>query len=191
MSHQSQQKHDVRCTHTSADGRRCRMPLMKDHPSLCPAHWRREQELLEAERVGDEMLGANNHFKTANAVNDALGKLFALTAKKRIPVRDAAVLAYIGQLLLHSLPAVRQELVVSGGSQDLGDIIRCGIEIEARKAAGQLFRTGRDSTFPASNLPSNVQLVRRQPTSAAQSGVSPRKQNPSGLCPTQPEGSPG
>ena len=181
MSHQSQHKHDVRCTFTSRDGRRCRMIRMKEHHSLCLAHWRREQELLEAERVGHEMLGVNDQFKTANAINDALGKLFALTAKKRVPVRDAAVLAYIGQLLLHSLPAVRQELVVSGGSQDLGDIIRCGMEIEARKAAGQLFGTGRKSTFS----PTVLELPRATKAHASSGEQTPRP------CPTPSEGFPG
>src|SRR5229473_5445775 len=48
-------------------------------------------------------------FMTATDINFVLGKLFTATAQNRIPPRNAAVLAYIGQLMLHSLPNLKKE----------------------------------------------------------------------------------
>ncbi len=42
-------------------------------------------------------------------INFVLGKLFTALAQNRIPPRNAAILAYIGQLMLHSLRGVKKE----------------------------------------------------------------------------------
>src|SRR3989449_405770 len=64
MSPKPKQKQDNRCQHTTADGRRCRMPRRNDDSSLCVDHWQREQQLYagsvdaetrsEERRVGKE-----------------------------------------------------------------------------------------------------------------------------------------
>src|SRR5205807_8200777 len=106
-------RRDKRCQHSADDGRRFRMPRENDDSSLCLDHWQREQQhyagSVDAETLAAELLGSFKDFKTTTAVNHALGKLFALLAKNLIPVRNAAVLAYIGQLLLHSLSGVKNE----------------------------------------------------------------------------------
>jgi hypothetical protein len=97
------------CQFPFADGRRCRM-LRRDHPELCPFHARAEQQLLESHQIGSEISSSvTGDFLTATDVNFVLGKLFTAVAQNRIPVRNAALLAYIGQLLLHSISGVRQE----------------------------------------------------------------------------------
>src|SRR3989442_11776832 len=89
MSPKPKQKQDNRCQHTTADGRRCRMPRRNDDSSLCLDHWQREQQLyagsVDAETLAAELLGSFKDFKTTTAVNHALGKLFALLAKNPIP----------------------------------------------------------------------------------------------------------
>ncbi len=121
-----QPKQDDRCQHTTADGRRCRTSRMNQHSSLCLQHGQRQQELLHADSVcagsvyvesGDanvlaaELLGPCEEFKSATAINHVLGKLFALLAKNRIPTRNAAILAYIGQVLLNSLALMSKEIL--------------------------------------------------------------------------------
>lgn len=105
MSHKTQAVEQ--CRFTKSDGRRCRMPAVPGPDLLCPMHLRRSQR--EADAVAAELFGPFREFKTATAVNHALGKLSSLVARGRIPVRNAVVLAYISQLLLNSLRSVQRE----------------------------------------------------------------------------------
>ena len=140
MSPKPKLKQENRCQHTTLDGRRCRMSRLNDHPSLCFDHWQREQQLLHAERVGSELLGSFDEFKTATAVNHALGKLFALLAKNRIPTRNAAILAYIGQLLLQSLPSVKKEVLLGRGADAWQEAIRRALRNQVRKSVAAEMR---------------------------------------------------
>ena len=109
---------DNRCRYISADGRRCVMLPLKGHPSLCPQHRRQQLRALDdPQAVAAELLGSIENFQTAAAVNHALGRVFALVAGNRIPTRRAAILAYICQLLLSSLPALEDEI---GRAKGLG-----------------------------------------------------------------------
>jgi hypothetical protein len=97
------------CQFSFADGRRCRM-LRRDNPELCPFHARVEQQLLESHQIGSEISSSvTGNFLSATDVNFVLGKLFTAVAQNRVPTRNAALLAYIGQLLLHSISGVKQE----------------------------------------------------------------------------------
>ncbi len=109
---------DARCKYETADGRRCSMLRMDDHPSLCYHHWRYQvfqPENEDPESVAAELLGSVEDFTTAAAVNKVLGRLLALLARKRLPPRNAAILAYICQLLLNTLPAVEHEIARTEG----------------------------------------------------------------------------
>jgi hypothetical protein len=94
------------------------MPRTDGHPSLCLQHQRQQlRRESHPETIAAELLGPIEDFKTATAVNQALGRLFALAADNRIPPRNAAILAYICQLLLNTtVPAVEREIMVSKGS---------------------------------------------------------------------------
>ena len=109
---------DDRCKYKTADGRCCTMLRMDDHPSLCYQHWRYQvfqPENEDPESVAAELLGSVEDFTTAAAVNKVLSRLLALLARKRLPPRNAAVLAYICQLLLNTLPAVEHEIARTEG----------------------------------------------------------------------------
>jgi len=122
---------DNRCQHTSADGRRCRMRRMNGDPALCPQHRR---QLLRGDTdpgaVAAELLGSIEDFKTAAAVNLALGRLFVMLAGNRIPPRNAAVLAYIGQLLLNTVGVLQHE-------------IACAKELSGRELLRQILPSPR------------------------------------------------
>jgi hypothetical protein len=99
------------CQFPFADGRTCRMLRQKSHPSLCIFHARQEQQLLEQDRIGDELASLSGDFQTVSDINHVIGKLFKLVAAGRIPARTAETLAYLSQLLLYSQHSVRQEII--------------------------------------------------------------------------------
>ncbi len=100
----------TRCQFPFSDGRCCRMLRSPHHPSFCAFHARQELQLLESQRLGGEISASlNGDFLTATDINHVLGKLFVAVAQDRIPPRKAAALAYLSQVLLSSLPHVKQE----------------------------------------------------------------------------------
>ena len=103
-----------RCAFETSDGRRCRLPRSATHASLCVFHSREEQQLAESQKIGAEVAATiSGDFLTATDINYALGKVFTAVAQNRIPVRTAHTLAYLGQLMLCSLPAVKKEFTFS------------------------------------------------------------------------------
>ena len=116
LSRISKSKPALRCQFSFSDGRYCRMPRAADHPEYCVHHSREDRQLLEAERIG-ELLAAtpSGEFLTATDVNSVLGKLYTAIAQNRIPPRNAALMAYIGQLLLQSTRAIKDEIMNAQG----------------------------------------------------------------------------
>ena len=104
---------DSRCKFYFADGRRCRAPRCEEDPALCLRH---AHALSQAPEMID-LAPPSGEFRTATDVNRALGKVFLLLAQNRIPRRNAVALGYLAQLLLQTLPAVRQEIVDGQGYQ--------------------------------------------------------------------------
>lgn len=99
-----------RCAFETSDGRRCRLPRSATHVSLCVFHSREEQQLLESRKLGSELASSlTGDFLTATDINYVLGKVFTAVAQDRMPARTAHTLAYLGQLMLFSLPAVKKE----------------------------------------------------------------------------------
>lgn len=99
-----------RCAFETSDGRRCRLPRSASHASLCVFHSREEQQFLESQKLGAEIASPiSGNFLTATDINYVLGKVFTAVAQNRIPVRTAHTLAYLGQIMLMSLPAAKQE----------------------------------------------------------------------------------
>jgi len=63
----------------------------------------------DPEVVADELLGSIENFSSADSINLLLSNLVKQLARKRIARPDAIALAYIGQLLLNSLPAMEKQ----------------------------------------------------------------------------------
>src|SRR5215475_10149891 len=98
------------CHFSFADGRRCRMLRHRDHPGLCPFHSREERQRIESERIGTELAATlTGHFLTASDINHVLGKVFTALAQDRISVKKARAFCYAAQLMLQSIPTVKDE----------------------------------------------------------------------------------
>jgi hypothetical protein len=98
------------CCFSYSDGRQCRMLRHRDHPGLCPFHSREERQALESERIGTELAATlTGHFLTASDINHVLGKVFTALAQDRISIKKAKALAYVAQLMLQSIPTVKDE----------------------------------------------------------------------------------
>ena len=90
---------------------------------LCAFHSRR---LLDRQRAGQttaaEFLASVTDFADAASVNRFLGNFLKLVALRRIPRRDAIVLAYVSQLILNSQSA-----------RDRGELLRYQLELLQEK----------------------------------------------------------
>ena len=136
-----------RCSYTSAGGYQCRSLGGLDHSTLCtrhalsvahkaslatphpsfgtaPAATLGRGTDTDAADVSAELLGPVEDFRTAAAVNHALGKLLILLAGNRISPRRGAVLAYTCQLLLQSVAAVDKEIWLTGNADDIRKEVR-------------------------------------------------------------------
>jgi hypothetical protein len=103
-----------RCQFQFSDGRNCRMLRSPAHPIFCTFHARQELQSIESQRLGNEISSSlNGDFLTATDINHVLGKLFIAVAQDRVPVRKALALTYMGQVMLSSLPHVKQEFPFS------------------------------------------------------------------------------
>ena len=89
------------------------MPATDFATNFCSEHgWQEEthQQTTDPETLAAELLGDIEDFTTADSVNFFLGNLVKQLARKRIARRDAIALAYLGQLLLNSLPTLWKEI---------------------------------------------------------------------------------
>jgi len=106
-----------RCQFTFSDGRQCRMARSEIHPSRCPFHAEREDQLFGDPSPGGYVVGAAldlpelysacRDLTTAAGVNRALGQVFRLLAQRRISRQEAATFGHLAQLLLRTISAMR------------------------------------------------------------------------------------
>src|SRR6266849_493773 len=135
-----------RCQAINAHGRQCRSLRGADHPSLCSYHAHEEgQKSKNPDTLALELLGPIHDFRTATSVNHVLGKLLVLLASERVSPRNAAVLAYICQLLLQSLSDVKHELWLAKDEPDMKKALKQILAspspgTEASKFADQVFK---------------------------------------------------
>jgi len=93
----------TRCHHSFPSGRRCRMPVSDLHAGLCAHHFRHRLVREEAD-LSTALVGELKKFETTDDVNDVLSRLLILVSQDRVSPRRAAVMAYICNLLLRSVP---------------------------------------------------------------------------------------
>ena len=98
------------CRHRTPSGRRCRLPISDLDSGLCLNHRLRLQKDRDLADLASALTGKSEEFQTAAGINHSLAELYLLLAQNRISPRRAAVLAYISNLLLRTLPAIEKEL---------------------------------------------------------------------------------
>ena len=121
-NHHSQQNLP-RCQYHTPSGRRCRFPVSDARSPHCPRHASRlaptSRGLAQARSAAPSSLDAGLSsvlptdpaaFKSPSQINDFLSALLVHLAQNRISARRAAVLAYITNQLLRTLPAIEKEL---------------------------------------------------------------------------------
>jgi hypothetical protein len=117
------------CKFAFSDARSCAMPRWSRHRSYCLFHARQEQQILDADRVGEELSGFTGEIRTNVELNRALSSLFKALAQNRIPTRNAAVLAYIGQLLQKTISDAQDELYKIDRNDAVKDLVRDALDV--------------------------------------------------------------
>ena len=112
-----------RCTHRFANGKRCRLFATNLNSSFCPSHAALPENQSEPADTAAVLTAGLNEFRSAIPINDFLARLLLLLARDRIPARKAAVLAYITNQLLRTLPAIDAELNPKPGKDEPVEII--------------------------------------------------------------------
>src|SRR6266852_4231239 len=125
-----------RCRHFTADGTRCRLPILDTRSHLCFRHSALSAAVAQppqndSEDLSPDLLPELSEFDSAVDINKFLARLVVLVTKGRISPRRASVLAYITNQLLHSHRAIDREnflqLEDSGPPRlEAGDIPRPG-----------------------------------------------------------------
>ena len=91
------------CTFLFDDGRRCRGLKMPTR-HVCILHWKQDGQFNEDELAMVELARRSRSLDTPLKVNRALGTLFRLIVEGKVPPRKGSQLAYVGHLLLCSMP---------------------------------------------------------------------------------------
>ncbi len=109
----------LHCQYRTASGRFCRLPVTDTVSALCFSHAVRQQKDRDLAELASALTGEAEDFQTAAGINHSLGELYKQLADNKIAPRRAAVLAYISNLLLRTLPAMDRE----SGEEDFPQVI--------------------------------------------------------------------
>ena len=110
MKSNSTDNNSNKCLRQFSDGRSCRMLRKKGHPCFCIHHAHEEEQRLESDKLAAEFASLSGKLNTVTDINHVLGKVFTALAEKRISHQTADTFGYLGQLLLQSIPGVKNEL---------------------------------------------------------------------------------
>src|SRR5713226_1257779 len=99
----------ARCNHRFPNGMRCRLVGLGSQPS-CPKHTHDvAPPQPDPAEIASTLTANLDDFTSAAQINDFLSRLLLLLAQDKISTRRAAVLAYITNQLLRTLPAIAKE----------------------------------------------------------------------------------
>lgn len=105
----------TRCAHFTGAGRRCRLRVLNNQSGLCFRHFALQQSAFaqDSQAAAAELLSGVRDFSSAGSINLYLGNIVKQLAHRRISRTDAVALAYLGQLLMNTLPALKHEISVA------------------------------------------------------------------------------
>lgn len=114
MTHQSAKprfiNNSARCDHRFANGMRCRLLTPDVDSAYCANHARLVENQRASSDTAASLTADLKEFRSAIPINDFLARLLLLLSEDKISSRRAAVLAYITNQLLRTLPAIDREL---------------------------------------------------------------------------------
>jgi hypothetical protein len=99
----------ARCSHRFPNGMRCRLFASGSQP-FCPKHT--QPAVIpppDPAEIASTLTANLDDFTSAAQINNFLSRLLLLLAQDKIATRRAAVLAYITNQLLRTLPAIAKE----------------------------------------------------------------------------------
>ena len=100
----------AKCRFHTASGRRCRLPVVDSHSTLCFRHSALRNLEPDTADLTPDFAGLLTDPQSAVQINNFLAKLISLTIQHRISPRRAATLAYMGNLLIRTLRPIDREL---------------------------------------------------------------------------------
>jgi hypothetical protein len=113
----------ARCNHRFANGMRCRLLTLHQDSAYCANHAKVVENQRESQDTAASLTADLKEFRSAIPINDFLARLLLLLAEQKISPRRAAVLAYITNQLLRTLPAIDRELNPKPGKDEPVQII--------------------------------------------------------------------
>jgi len=99
----------ARCIYLYPNGRRCRLSVTAANANFCPAHAPLAANQPNPAEIASTLTANLDDFTFAAQINNFLSRLLLLLAQDKISTRRAAVLAYITNQLLRTLPAIARE----------------------------------------------------------------------------------
>jgi len=121
----------LHCQHRFPSRRFCRLPISDNGSGLCFKHANQQRKERDLAELTSALTGQAEDFQTAAGINHSLGELYKLLADNKIAPRRAAVLAYISNLLLRTLPAIDLENN-SSSEEDVASIILRSVPLPNR-----------------------------------------------------------
>jgi hypothetical protein len=149
-----------RCQHLSPTGRQCCSPAAAPGATLCASHAAAAPP--QSVDFSAELLNGCADFQRAQQINHSLIALYKLLAQGRIAPRQAAVLAYIGSLVLRSLKAVDYDLDRFDAESDDEPDEEPGDESPSEAVAAQPVGPGKEP-LPATAEEFAAKVLERKP----------------------------
>ena len=113
----------ARCAHRFPNSKRCRLYVSTLDSAYCSPHAQLSQNQQDSPETAAVLTADLREFRSAIPINEFLARLLLLLAENKISARRAAVLAYITNQLLHTLPAIDRELNPKPGKDEPVEII--------------------------------------------------------------------
>ena len=127
----------ARCQNRTPAGRRCHMPAANIDTPFCFQHARAHQKQKDAADLAASLTGQLTEFTSASDINQVLSNLLILLSQNRISPRRAAVLAYITNQLLRTLPAIQEELEAQSPEDAAAPVLIMDVPRPIRPQPGQ------------------------------------------------------
>jgi len=123
IANSSSINNSARCAHRFPNSKRCRLYVRTLDSAYCSTHAQLPQNQQDSPETAASLTADLREFRSAIPINEFLARLLLLLAENKISARRAAVLAYITNQLLRTLPAIDHELNPKPGKDEPVQII--------------------------------------------------------------------